>query len=109
MIKEYKQLSLVKPRTGIIAKICGIFLILLGFIIFLTGVIAIITIIGIFYTFGAALIAYALGLLGLSLFFGLVKAECPYCGAKLKILPFRHSLRCIRCFNLILLKWKDEK
>jgi len=29
---EYKQLSLIEPRTGIIAKIFGVFLILLGLV-----------------------------------------------------------------------------
>lgn len=105
---EYKQLTLNKKKTSIISKFFGGILVVLGGFLFLTGVLAILTIIGIFYTFGAGLIAFCLIYAGLALIFGTVKTECPYCKAKLTVLLVsKHSIRCFKCWNLILFKLKD--
>lgn len=104
----FKQLTLTRKRTSILPKICGGILIVFGCFLFLTGVLAILTIIGIFYTLGAGLIAVGLIYGGLTLIFGKVKTECPYCKAKLTLLLIsKHSIKCHTCRNLILLKLKD--
>ncbi|MDD4877583.1 MAG: hypothetical protein PHO02_00930 [Candidatus Nanoarchaeia archaeon] len=104
-----KEVTLKLPIVSELNKGLSAIFVLAGVVMALVAVFFFITIIGFFAAIGAIVVSAFCFVISQRLKNSSVGFSCPYCKKQLMVMGGIESIKCVRCGDLILLKWETPK